>query len=147
MVYLGTRCTFVSSRLGVDQLKSGVGQFSSKQENVYLFYVVLYMLLNSIVGAECVFVWALAQVWVFPPPVWQSPLEMLIPLLPVVVMLPPAVSAPGRRRHIGLMKSPPKLSSPHECLNMLVITFIRSHMTASICSCLLALNILSYHLP
>lgn len=35
-----------------------------------------------------------------------------------------------------LMKSPPKLSSPHECLNMLVITFIRSHMTASICSCL-----------
>lgn len=34
------------------------------------------------------------------------------------------------------MKSPPKLSSPHECLNMLVITFIRSHMTASICSCL-----------
>lgn len=35
-----------------------------------------------------------------------------------------------------LMKSPPKLSSPHECLNTLVITFIRSHMTASICSCL-----------
>ncbi len=49
---------------------------------------------------------------------------------------------PQQRLHQGdedilvLMKSPPKLSSLHECLNMLVITFIRSHMTASICSCL-----------
>lgn len=34
------------------------------------------------------------------------PLKMLIPPRPVVVMLTPAVSAPGRRRHIGVNEKP-----------------------------------------